>query len=415
MRDHTDPGKLAAEIASPPGHTDLRRSEPDAEALAAFAVAGAADPAPVERHRSLARRGRGATLNPPVRFDSLAGMPFDDGWGVLGDADNDIDQLPALATTLTRDASRSAISWNTSPDIGFDRSINPYRGCEHGCVYCFARPTHAYLGYSPGLDFETKLIFKPEVAELLEKELRKPRYAVRSMALGTNTDPYQPVERTLKLTRSILEVLDRFNHPVGIVTKSAGVLRDLDILSSMARRNLARVYLSVTTLDPVLARRMEPRAATPARRLAAIGELARAGVPVGVMTAPMIPGLNDAELEKIIEAASRAGARHAGYVLLRLPHELRQMFEDWLNTHYPDRARHVLNLIRETRAGELNDARFHHRFSGQGVYAELLLKRFVRATRKWGLDEAREGLDCTKFAVPNDSRKDIAQSQLSLF
>ncbi len=415
MRVHTDPDNHPGSGHRPTdGYAELRRSEPDTDALAALAQAGSADPAPVERHRSLARRGRGATTNPPVRFDSLAGMPFDDGWGALGDL-SEIEALPALATTLTRDASRSAISWNTSPDIGFDRSINPYRGCEHGCVYCFARPTHAYLGYSPGLDFETKLIFKPEIAELLEKELRKPGYAVRSMALGTNTDPYQPVERTLKLTRSILEVLDRFNHPVGIVTKSAGVLRDLDILSSMARRNLARVYLSVTTLDPALARKMEPRAATPARRLAAISELARAGVPAGVLTAPMIPGLNDSELEKILEAASRAGASHAGYVLLRLPHELRQMFEDWLITHFPDRAKHVLNLIRDTRAGELNDARFHHRFSGQGVYAELLLKRFVRATRKWGLDEAREGLDCAKFAVPNDSKKGFAESQLSLF
>ncbi len=411
MRDHADPDKVAPMADK----ADLQRSAPDAEAVSALAAAGAAEPEPVERHRSLARRGRGATINPPVRFDSLAGMPFDDGWGALGDGAGEIEALPTLETTLTRDASRSAISWNTSPDIGFDRSVNPYRGCEHGCVYCFARPTHAYLGYSPGLDFETKLIFKPEIAELLEKELRKPGYAVRSMALGTNTDPYQPVERTLKLTRSILEVLDRFNHPVGIVTKSAGVLRDLDILSSMARRNLARVYVSVTTLDPVLARRMEPRAATPARRLAAIGELTRAGVPAGVMTAPMIPGLNDAELEKILEAASRAGARYAGYVLLRLPHELRQMFEDWLNTHYPDRARHVLSLIRETRAGELNDARFHHRFSGHGVYADLLLKRFVRASRRWGLDEAREGLDCTKFAVPSDGRKGFAEAQLSLF
>ena len=411
MRDHTDPDKVTA-LAD---KVELHRSTPDGDALAALAAAGSVDPEPVERHRSLARRGRGATINPPVRFDSLAGMPFDDGWGALGDGESEMASLPALATTLTRDATRSAISWNTSPDIGFDRSVNPYRGCEHGCVYCFARPTHAYLGYSPGLDFETKLIFKPEIAELLEKELRKPGYAVRSLALGTNTDPYQPVERTLKLTRSVLEVLDRFNHPVGIVTKSAGVLRDLDILSSMARRNLARVYLSVTTLDPALARRMEPRAATPARRLAAISELTRAGVPVGVMTAPMIPGLNDAELEKIIEAASRAGARYAGYVLLRLPHELRQMFEDWLNTHYPGRAKHVLSLIRETRAGELNDARFHHRFSGQGVYAELLLKRFVRATRKWGLDDTREGLDCTKFAVPNDGRKGFSEAQLSLF
>jgi DNA repair photolyase len=399
MRDRTDPDKLS-------------RSAPEPEAVAALDAAGMAEAPPTERMPSLARRGRGATLNPPVRFDTLAGAAFDDGWGTLDDG---FAALPALATTLTRDATRSAISWNSSPDIGFDRSVNPYRGCEHGCVYCYARPTHAYLGHSPGLDFETKLTFKPDVAELLEKELRKPGYVTRSMALGTNTDPYQPVERTLKLTRAVLEVLDRFNHPVGIVTKSAGVLRDLDILGSMARRNLARVYLSVTTLDPMLARRMEPRAATPARRLAAIAELARAGVPVGVMAAPMIPGLNDAEMEKIIEAASRAGARHAGYVLLRLPHELRQMFEDWLNTHFPDRAKHVLNLIRATRAGGLNDPRFHHRFAGQGVYADLLLRRFVRATRQWGLDEPREGLDCTRFAVPDGGRRGFAEAQLSLF
>jgi DNA repair photolyase len=399
MSDRTDPDKL-------------RRSAPDADALAALNAAGAPEAPPTVRMPSLARHGRGATLNPTVRFDTLAGAAFDDGWGTL---DEQLGALPTLATMLTRDATRSAISWNSSPDIGFDRSVNPYRGCEHGCVYCYARPTHAYLGYSPGLDFETKLIFKPEIAELLEKELRKPGYVTRSMALGTNTDPYQPVERTLKLTRAVLEVLDRFNHPVGIVTKSAGVLRDLDILGSMARRNLARVYLSVTTLDPMLARRMEPRAATPARRLAAITELARAGVPVGVMTAPMIPGLNDAEMEKILEAASRAGARHAGYVLLRLPHELRQMFEDWLNTHFPDRAKHVLNLIRDTRAGGLNDPRFHHRFAGQGVYADLLLRRFVRACRQWGLDEPREGLDCTRFAVPDNPRRGLAQAQLSLF
>ena len=356
---------------------------------------------------SLARKGRGAVTNPPVRFDSQVISPFDDGWDTLA---TEFGELPKLATTLTRDASKSAISWNSSPDIGFDRAVNPYRGCEHGCVYCYARPTHAYLGYSPGLDFETKLIFKPEVAELLEKELRKPGYTARTLALGSNTDPYQPVERTLKLTRSVLQVLDRYNHPVGIVTKSAGVLRDLDILASMAKRRLARVYVSVTTLDAALARRMEPRAATPDRRLHAIAELTRAGVPAGVLVAPMIPGLNDAEMEKIVEAAARAGARHAGYVLLRLPHELRQMFEDWLATHFPDRAKHVLNLIRETRGGALSDARFHHRFSGQGVYADLLLRRFARATRRWGLDEAREGLDCGRFAVPDDGRARVMRS-----
>ena len=384
----------------------------DAEAIAALATAGDAEPAPVVRVPSLARHGRGATLNPAVRYDQQVISAFDDGWETLG---TEFTELPPLATTLTRDSTRSAIAWNSSPDIGFDRAVNPYRGCEHGCVYCYARPSHAYLGYSPGLDFETKLVFKPEVAELLEKELRKSGYVARTMVLGSNTDPYQPIERTLKLTRAVLQVLDRYNHPVGIVTKSAGVLRDLDILTSMAKRRLVRVYLSVTTLDASLARKMEPRAATPARRLQAIAELTRAGVPAGVLVAPMIPGLNDAEMEKIVEASSRAGARHAGYVLLRLPYELRQMFEDWLATHFPDRAKHVLNLVRETRGGVLNDSRFHHRFAGQGVYADLLLRRFTRAAKQWGLDEAREGLDCTKFAVPADRAPVSAEAQMSLF
>ncbi len=374
------------------------------------ALSGDMDIAATVAMPSLGRRGRGATTNPPVRFDAQAASPFDDGWDTLS---ADFCDLPPLPTTLIRDASRSAIAWNSSPDLGFDRAVNPYRGCEHGCIYCYARPSHAYLGYSPGLDFETKLLFKPEVAELLEKELSKPGYVPRSLALGSNTDPYQPVERTLKLTRAVLQVLDRFNHPVSIVTKSAGVLRDLDILSQMATRRLARVFVSVTTLDAALARRMEPRAATPARRLHAISELTRAGVPTGVMVAPMIPGLNDAEMERIMEATARAGARNAAYVLLRLPHELRQMFEDWLQTHFADRARHVLSLIRETRSGALSDPRFHHRMSGQGVYAELLLSRFTRAARQWGLNESREGLDCSRFAVPEPAG--MAEEQLSLF
>ena len=397
MREQTDPHKAACGT--------------DAAAIAALEQAGVPDPEPVERIPSLARHGRGAVTNPAVRFDSQAISPFDDGWETLT---ADFGDLPKLTTSLTRDATRSAISWNTSPDIGFDRAVNPYRGCEHGCVYCYARPTHAYLGYSPGLDFETKLTFKPEVAELLEKELRKPGYRARTLALGSNTDPYQPVERTLQLTRSVLEVLDRFNHPVGIVTKSAGVLRDLDILSSMAKRRLVRVYISLTTLDPRLARVMEPRAATPARRLHTITELTRAGVSVGVLTAPMIPGLNDVELEKLLEASSRAGARHAGYVLLRLPLEIREMFEAWLHTHFPDRAKHVLSLVRDTRGGALNDSRFHHRFAGQGVYADLLMRRFTRAARQWGLDDAREGLECNKFAVP-DAEPAMAEAQMSLF
>ena len=383
----------------------------DRDAVAALDRAGLPDDAPACRMPTQQRAGRGAVSNPGVRFESQDRSAFDDGWETLS---HDVGDLPRLATTLTRDSSKSVISWNTSPDIGFDRAVNPYRGCEHGCIYCYARPTHAYLGYSPGLDFETRLIFKPEVADLLEKELRRPGYVARTMALGSNTDPYQPVERTLKLTRAVLEVLDRFNHPVGIVTKSAGVLRDLDILASMARRNLVRVHISVTTLDNRLARVMEPRAATPARRLHAIEELTRAGVPTGVLAAPMIPALNDAEMEKIVEAAARAGATHAGYILLRLPLELRDMFEAWLNTHFPDRARHVLNLIRETRAGGLNDPRFHHRFSGQGVYADLLLRRFARVTRQFGLDEHRAELACDRFAVP-DAAHAPAERQMSLF
>ncbi|MBV9116433.1 MAG: PA0069 family radical SAM protein [Acetobacteraceae bacterium] len=358
-----------------------------------------------------AHRGRGATLNPAPRFEQTRTQPFDDGWATLAD----FADLPPLPTTLIRDASRSVISWNDSPDIGFDRAVNPYRGCEHGCVYCYARPTHAYLGFSPGLDFETKLIFKPGVAELLEKELRKPGYVPRPLALGSNTDPYQPIERTLKLTRAALEVLSRFNHPVTIVTKSAGVLRDLDILTDMARRRLVRVMVSVTTLDPALARRMEPRAATPARRLHAIEALAQAGVPAGVMAAPMIPGLNDSEMERVLELAARAGARHAGYVLLRLPHELRPLFVDWLTTHFPDRVRHVLSLVRQTRAGVLYDARFYHRQTGHGPYAELLLRRFERAIRQWGLNDAREPLDCARFSVPAVPAPALEEAQLALF
>ena len=336
--------------------------------------------------------GRGAVSSPPPRFDRQVAAPFDDGWG----ADP---ALPRLPTSLTRDAAKTAISYNASPDLGFDRSINPYRGCEHGCVYCYARPTHAYLGLSPGLDFETRLSFKPDIAALLERELRRPGYVCRPIALGANTDPYQPVERTLGLTRAVLEVLARFGHPCTIVTKSAGVLRDLDVLRGLAARNLVRVYLSVTTLDPTLARRMEPRAASPKRRLETLHGLHEAGVPASVLAAPMIPGLNDAELEAILHAAREAGAASAGYVLLRLPHELTDMFEAWLAAHYPDRARHVLNLIRQTRAGRLNEPDFHTRFVGTGAYAQLLRQRFAIATRKLGL-VSPPSLDATCFAVP---------------
>ncbi len=355
-------------------------------------------------------QGRGATLNPAPRFESRKAEPFDDGWAALGALFTD---LPPLRTTLTPDRSRTALTYNTSPDLPFDRSVNPYKGCEHGCVYCYARPTHAYLGLSPGLDFETQIHFKPDVAQQLERELSRPGYVPRPIQLGANTDPYQPVERTLRLTRQVLEVLDRFGHPASIVTKGAGVLRDLDILRRMADRGLMRVWLSVTTLDGTLARRMEPRAAAPARRLEAIRALAQSGIPAGVLAAPMIPGLNDAELERILQAAHTAGARHAAYVLLRLPSELRELMTAWLNEHFPDRARHVLALVRETRGGALNDPRFGARMAGAGTYADALARRFALAARRLGFEE-RAPLGTAHFARPSTPTSQAGEAQLSL-
>lgn len=357
---------------------------------------------PLPRHTS-----RGATGNVAGRFETLATEPFDDDWGTL--AAEALAALP-LETTLTRDASRSAISWNDSPDIGFDRSVNPYRGCAHGCVYCYARPSHAYLGLSPGLDFETRLTFKPDIATLLERELSKPGYAAAPITLGANTDAYQPAERTLRLSRAVLEVLDRFGHPVVVITKSAGLLRDADLLQSLARRNLVLVYLSITTLDRDLARRLEPRAATSDRRLHAVAELAHLGVPCGVLASPMIPGLNDMELERILAAAAGVGARQARATLLRLPHELKSIFEAWLRLHVPDRADRVLGLIRQTRGGALNSSEYGQRFSGTGVYADLLAQRFRRAVRQLGLDR-RQALACDLFAPPGVP----ANRQFSLF
>ena len=377
--------------------------ELDRDALAALLRSGAPEPEPETRARSQARRGRGAVSNPAVRFDRQSAQPADDGWSDAAE-----EPLPPLDTTLHRDVSRSAIAWNDSPDLGFDRAVNPYRGCEHGCIYCYARPSHAYLGYSPGLEFETEIVYKPDIAALLERELSKPGYQPRTLALGSNTDPYQPVERTMRLTRSVLDVLDRFNHPVTIVTKSANVVRDVDILQRLAARDLVRVCVSVTTLDSALARRMEPRASSPALRLRAIEALSRAGVPTGVLAAPMIPGLTDAEMESIVEAAHRAGARSAGYVLLRLPLEVRDMFIAWLDQHAPDRARRVLALIRETRAGALNDSRFHDRFKGAGPYADLLNQRFERLRRTLGLAD-RTPLDATQFRRPA-----VKEAQLTL-
>ena len=379
--------------------------ELDAEALSALSQAGLPDPPAEGAIRSLKRAGRGAVTNPAMRYDRTSAEAFDDGWSFLTEGE----PLPPLKTTLHRDRSRGAISWNDSPDLGFDRSVNPYRGCEHGCIYCYARPSHAYLGYSPGLDFETEIVFKPDVAALLARDLSKPGYRPGTLVLGANTDPYQPVERTMRLTRSVLEVLERFGHPVSIVTKSATVVRDIDILQRMARRGLVRVHLSITTLDTGLARRMEPRASSPALRLRAIAELTQAGIPVGVLAAPMIPGLNDAELEAIVGAAHKAGARTANYVLLRLPLELREMFTAWLEEHMPDRARRVLALVRETREGALNDSTFHDRFRRTGPYADMLRQRFARLRRQYAFEE-RSCLETSHFRVP------IAeQAQLTLF
>ncbi|MFO1061491.1 MAG: PA0069 family radical SAM protein [Dongiaceae bacterium] len=342
-----------------------------------------------------ARKGRGAVSNRVGRYEPETRQAEHDGWDRP-----DEDDAPPLRTSVTIDSTRTIIARNQSPDLGFDRSINAYRGCEHGCVYCFARPTHAFLGLSPGLDFESRLFAKPDAAALLAEELGKPGYRPAVMAIGTNTDPYQPIEREYGITRQVLQVLSDFNHPVGIVTKSALVLRDLDILGPMAERGLVQVSLSLTTLDRGLARRMEPRASTPARRLEAIAGLAAAGVPAGVMTAPMIPGLNDMELEKLLEAAAAAGARTAGYVLLRLPLEIKDLFREWLEAHVPDRAERVLNLIRETRDGRLNDPSFGSRMKGQGPYAELIAKRFKLATRRHGLNQERWQPNLSLFRRP---------------
>ena len=347
------------------------------------------------------RRGRGAQTNASGRYEPLARIAFDDGWRSL-------DELPPFKTTVQTDATRKIITRNESPDIGFDRSINPYRGCEHGCVYCFARPTHAYLGLSPGLDFESKLFVKPEAAELLEKELSAPGYEPKVIAIGTNTDPYQPIERRYKVMRRILEVLDRANHPVGIVTKSALVLRDLDILARMAERKLAKVALSVTTLDAELARKMEPRAATPMRRLETLRRLAQVGVPTTVMVAPVIPALNDMEIERILDAAATAGVKQAGYVLLRLPLEVRDLFREWLTANYPDRVNHVFKLIRETRGGKDYDSTWGKRMKGTGPYAWMIGRRFEMACEKLGLNAAKHSLSTELFRAPKPATEQLS-------
>jgi DNA repair photolyase len=356
--------------------------------------------AAVDRDR---RRGRGTASNASGRFEPLARVAFDDGWQGL-------EQLPPFKTTVTIDATRKIITHNDSPDISFDRSINPYRGCEHGCVYCFARPTHAYLGLSPGLDFEAKLFMKPNAPELLERELSAPDYSPKTIAIGTNTDPYQPIERRYQIMRRILEVLDRAGHPVGIVTKSALVLRDLDILTRMAKRDLVKVAISVTTLDAKLARVMEPRASTPPRRLGTLRELIKAGVPASALVAPIIPAINDAEIERILEAIAETGVRHAGYVLLRLPLELKDLFREWLIENFPDRYRHVINLIRETRGGKDYDSTWGKRQTGSGPIAWMIGRRFEVACERLGFNLTSVKTTTEHFKPPRP-----AAEQLDLF
>ena len=346
-------------------------------------------------------KGRGAVGNPAGRFEMDSRVTIDDGWGSAAPhPDDDTDPPSSPATITIVDATRTILNRNDSPDIPFDQSINVYRGCEHGCIYCYARPSHGYYGMSTGLDFETKIMIKPEAATLLTQELRKPAYRPAVIAMGSNTDPYQPLEKKLRLTRAVIEVLAAHNHPFSIVTKSALVMRDIDLLAPLAKLDLVRVFVSVTTLDRHLANKMEPRASTPTRRLAAIAALAEAGVPVGVMSAPMIPMLNDGEMEAILEAAHKAGAVSAGYTLMRLPHEIKDLFQQWLETHAPNKAKRVLDMVRDTRAGKLNDPRFGTRMRGEGVYADLLRKRFQLAVTRLGLNRNNWRPDLTLFKRP---------------
>jgi len=339
-------------------------------------------------------RGRGAKSSHTGRFESATREDFDDGW-------DEHDTEPAkLQTTLTAEKARVILSRNDSPDIGFDRSINPYRGCEHGCIYCFARPTHAYMGLSPGLDFESQLFFKPEAAKLLEQELSKPSYRPARVQLGANTDPYQPVERGLGITRDILKVLSAFNHPLGITTKSILVTRDIDILAPMAVQKLAMVAVSVTTLDRKLARAMEPRASTPDRRIEAIRQLSQAGIPCLIGFAPAIPGLNDHELEAVLERGAAAGAVGAYFTLLRLPLEIKDLFREWLAAERPDRAARVMSLVRQTRGGKDYDPDWGKRMRGEGPIAELIAKRFKLAVNRLGLNQPREAMNLSLFRVP---------------
>ncbi len=362
------------------------------------------------KDRPAQMRGRGALSNASGRFEALTKNPCDDGW--------DHHPEPPLRTRVTHESPRTIITTNQSPDISFDQSINPYRGCEHGCVYCYARPAHAYMGLSAGLDFESKLFAKPDAAKLLREELSANRYKVKIIAMGTNTDPYQPIEKDYEITRQILEVLNDFNHPVMIVTKSHRILRDQDILAEMAKRNLVKVALSITTLDRQLAREMEPRASTPNRRLAALTHLSAAGIPTAVMVAPVIPALNEAEIERILEKAAKASVEQAGYIMLRLPLEIEHLFQEWIEGIVPNRAKHIMTLVREMRGGKAYDSQWFTRHSGKGPYATLIRDRFKAACKRLGLNQDLPPLDTSQFAIPRERIGDHfleTNGQISLF
>ena len=357
-------------------------------------------------------KGRGASSHLPGRFETAVSEAVDDGW-----AADDGEEFAAgrLRTHIHEETARSIISRNSSPDVGFSQSVNPYRGCEHGCSYCFARPSHAYLNLSPGLDFETQIFAKANAAEVLRKELAKPGYVPHPIALGINTDAYQPIERKRGITRALIDVLAHTQHPFSIITKNALVERDIDLLAPLASRNLVRVHFSVTSLDAQLSAKLEPRASAPHARLRAIERLSAAGIPVGVMVAPVIPWINDAELEAVLQAAWDAGARSAGYVLLRLPHEVAPLFRDWLSAHYPQRAEHVMSTIGQLRGGKDYDSAFGSRMRGQGVYADLLARRFALATKRLGFDASRrqwDVLDSSQFVAPLPPPKPSPQGEL---
>lgn len=359
--------------------------------------------------KPLIYKGRAASSNMVSRFDPHTRESLDDGWGSLDE------ETPPLRTEVMLDASRSVINYIQSPDLPFDRTLNPYRGCEHGCIYCYARPTHAYLGMSPGLDFESRLLMKADAVALLKKELAHPKYQCKPIALGMNTDGYQPIEREYQLTRQIIQVLSESNHPFSLVTKSSLVERDIDLIAPMAAKRLASIYVSITTLDRQLARRLEPRAAAPERRFETLRRLSEAGIPTGVMVAPVIPALTDCDMEQILEKAHEAGARKAGYVFLRLPHELSDLFQEWLQQYFPLKAQHVMSIVRQSRGGKDYHSEFGQRMRGEGIFADLLAHRFKLSCHKLGMSGERTGFCTDLFSVPAAWQATANHPQLALF